>query len=144
MEARDDPPRRGLNELPRRTFPRLLLGLLATVLPVTVVLAVLLTQRAGSALTDATENAVGVAARSVAARLDVWTRNRRRDVEQLALSVTGSRAAARERMQHLDRVRRAYDTVQLLDLDGRVLAASRRSEERRVGKECRSRWSPYH
>ena len=22
--------------------------------------------------------------------------------------------------------------------------ASRRSEERRVGKECRSRWSPYH
>src|SRR5438132_13365273 len=25
-----------------------------------------------------------------------------------------------------------------------VLAASPRSEERRVGKECRSRWSPYH
>ena len=25
-----------------------------------------------------------------------------------------------------------------------VLAAHRRSEERRVGKECRSRWSPYH
>src|SRR5256885_11369730 len=23
-------------------------------------------------------------------------------------------------------------------------AGSRRSEERRVGKECRSRWSPYH
>ena len=22
--------------------------------------------------------------------------------------------------------------------------SSRRSEERRVGKECRSRWSPYH
>ena len=22
--------------------------------------------------------------------------------------------------------------------------ATRRSEERRVGKECRSRWSPYH
>src|SRR5256885_6268027 len=25
-----------------------------------------------------------------------------------------------------------------------VLEASERSEERRVGKECRSRWSPYH
>ena len=25
-----------------------------------------------------------------------------------------------------------------------IYAASRRSEERRVGKECRSRWSPYH
>ena len=24
------------------------------------------------------------------------------------------------------------------------LAAEMRSEERRVGKECRSRWSPYH
>ena len=28
-------------------------------------------------------------------------------------------------------------TVKALDVD-------RRSEERRVGKECRSRWSPYH
>src|SRR2546425_13343376 len=25
-----------------------------------------------------------------------------------------------------------------------ILRATRRSEERRVGKECRSRWSPYH
>ena len=25
-----------------------------------------------------------------------------------------------------------------------VVAAEERSEERRVGKECRSRWSPYH
>src|SRR5256885_16808310 len=40
-----------------------------------------------------------------------------------------------------------------LDLDGAVnrgsndrgeLQAIGRSEERRVGKECRSRWSPYH
>ena len=26
----------------------------------------------------------------------------------------------------------------------RLLAPGFRSEERRVGKECRSRWSPYH
>src|SRR5207253_8578314 len=26
----------------------------------------------------------------------------------------------------------------------RTASKSRRSEERRVGKECRSRWSPYH
>jgi len=26
----------------------------------------------------------------------------------------------------------------------RAAATPRRSEERRVGKECRSRWSPYH
>src|SRR2546425_9088689 len=28
--------------------------------------------------------------------------------------------------------------------EGRVPAVVLRSEERRVGKECRSRWSPYH
>ena len=27
---------------------------------------------------------------------------------------------------------------------GKVFKTFRRSEERRVGKECRSRWSPYH
>ena len=32
-----------------------------------------------------------------------------------------------------------------LELGHTVLSlAHRRSEERRVGKECRSRWSPYH
>ena len=30
------------------------------------------------------------------------------------------------------------------DLDLNVQAVAIRSEERRVGKECRSRWSPYH
>src|SRR3712207_527391 len=30
------------------------------------------------------------------------------------------------------------------DLDEAVAHAVARSEERRVGKECRSRWSPYH
>src|SRR3989441_3853756 len=29
-------------------------------------------------------------------------------------------------------------------LYARKIAAWKRSEERRVGKECRSRWSPYH
>src|SRR5712664_1951923 len=28
--------------------------------------------------------------------------------------------------------------------ENKRLAAKMRSEERRVGKECRSRWSPYH
>ena len=29
-------------------------------------------------------------------------------------------------------------------LDGKIARKYNRSEERRVGKECRSRWSPYH
>src|SRR3989449_3243011 len=38
------------------------------------------------------------------------------------------------------RKRLPLDTLQRL----RVALAAARSEERRVGKECRSRWSPYH
>src|SRR3712207_5379456 len=36
--------------------------------------------------------------------------------------------------------------LRLIEDDERVVqsSASHRSEERRVGKECRSRWSPYH
>ena len=30
------------------------------------------------------------------------------------------------------------------ELTGNELSVNIRSEERRVGKECRSRWSPYH
>src|SRR2546422_7210374 len=35
------------------------------------------------------------------------------------------------------------DAARLFRLGARVTGI-RRSEERRVGKECRSRWSPYH
>src|SRR4051794_41799122 len=35
-------------------------------------------------------------------------------------------------------------TVKLMVLALICLGNNRRSEERRVGKECRSRWSPYH
>ena len=34
------------------------------------------------------------------------------------------------------------DTIRVDEVD--PIAAVDRSEERRVGKECRSRWSPYH
>ena len=38
-------------------------------------------------------------------------------------------------------------SVERADIDGKnrkIIVAQGRSEERRVGKECRSRWSPYH
>ena len=41
-----------------------------------------------------------------------------------------------------------YTYGSTLELNGQQFEAGRltedRSEERRVGKECRSRWSPYH
>src|SRR2546425_10154917 len=40
--------------------------------------------------------------------------------------------------------RAAPDGYTLFFPSGSVVTANQRSEERRVGKECRSRWSPYH
>ena len=37
---------------------------------------------------------------------------------------------------------RGYDSAGIATLSDGIL--NERSEERRVGKECRSRWSPYH
>ena len=46
------------------------------------------------------------------------------------------------------RIKAALPTIKTLREEGAkvILMAhlGRRSEERRVGKECRSRWSPYH
>ena len=38
----------------------------------------------------------------------------------------------------------AGDETYIFILGAAMLALALRSEERRVGKECRSRWSPYH
>src|SRR2546429_9571472 len=35
-------------------------------------------------------------------------------------------------------------TLEKLGYSAREMSLPERSEERRVGKECRSRWSPYH
>ena len=41
------------------------------------------------------------------------------------------------------RIKAVDDLIMVIrDKNGKILIA--RSEERRVGKECRSRWSPYH
>mgnify|MGYP002526152266 CR=1 FL=1 len=42
------------------------------------------------------------------------------------------------------RMASAGETTTTLDEERRELGDEERSEERRVGKECRSRWSPYH
>ena len=36
------------------------------------------------------------------------------------------------------------DRIRSCNCHGKTLVECKRSEERRVGKECRSRWSPYH
>ena len=53
-------------------------------------------------------------------------------------------------LKYLERARtEALATIGLSNLQikekfGALIIVKSRSEERRVGKECRSRWSPYH
>ena len=41
-------------------------------------------------------------------------------------------------------IRKKGDTYRIREKKGKYYLQVKRSEERRVGKECRSRWSPYH
>ena len=60
--------------------------------------------------------------------LFLWTNSRRKEIGiRLALGMT----------------KKTIITQMLCEV-GMVSIAVLRSEERRVGKECRSRWSPYH
>src|SRR3712207_7461693 len=58
------------------------------------------------------------------------------------------RAQSREEMEHAmkfyDFILDRSGHVVLQAIDQPVVEFGSRSEERRVGKECRSRWSPYH
>ena len=54
--------------------------------------------------------------------------------ELIATSTFGLEAVVKRQIQRL-----GYEIKEVSD--GKILT---RSEERRVGKECRSRWSPYH
>ena len=51
--------------------------------------------------------------------------------------------SSREAKMVVDDALRKY-SKELRKLQGKVVKDWMRSEERRVGKECRSRWSPYH
>src|SRR2546427_1358288 len=70
--------------------------------------------------------------------------NQQAQVERYRADVENARAAHAEAKAQTAKAQVAVvDTKR--DLDRKTeLFARQRSEERRVGKECRSRWSPYH
>src|SRR2546430_4661959 len=78
-------------------------------------------------------------------------------VQTCALPISGRRTVVRLARQRVDRhgARRLVARSERRGIQRRLLRAAprparagaagdARSEERRVGKECRSRWSPYH
>src|SRR5258708_27759824 len=71
-------------------------------------------------------------------------------VQTCALPISRHHAVApfddgSERALHRRHCRRPKRTHRTMRTTAHATASSRtRSEERRVGKECRSRWSPYH
>src|SRR3712207_7344907 len=90
----------------------------------------------------------GLEFRRVLFRSTVWTKKLCRSmihkfVLEGYLGCIGERNGDRPEVNHIHRVgiRRSEGIFCFLLSDG---VFEDRSEERRVGKECRSRWSPYH
>ena len=62
-------------------------------------------------------------------------------------AITGINWGDEGKGRMVDLISQEYDIVaryQGGNNAGHTVKNERRSEERRVGKECRSRWSPYH
>ena len=64
----------------------------------------------------------------------------------IKLAISGARGKMGKRIIALAQEDNNIEIVSILEYDGHpeIGEVICRSEERRVGKECRSRWSPYH
>jgi methyl-accepting chemotaxis protein len=127
MPEPDATPRQGrLKRLGESTFTRLLAGLLAASLPITLVLAVLLTETAGRSLSDAVRTGLRTTADTLANRTDALASARLTDVRVAAGEIPGSDQARVERdLRALVDVRGGFDSAQVLTPGGRVRASSR-------------------
>src|SRR5256886_10750405 len=73
------------------------------------------------------------------------------EVLRARIAKKASRDETRIALEYIEEVARAYEhfffryaASDLLVINTSEIDFVERSEERRVGKECRSRWSPYH
>ena len=77
----------------------------------------------------------------------LWKHNEEHDAAALTAFRKGADCGEGEPYSKKDNAKRNKSLLAKLKIKGygvTKLHGSYRSEERRVGKECRSRWSPYH
>ena len=65
-------------------------------------------------------------------------------LDRRGIKPTAIRLLVIKAMMQAERAVSLLDLETLLDTVDKSTISRTRSEERRVGKECRSRWSPYH
>ena len=70
--------------------------------------------------------------------------NIHRGVHRLSIEATEAYERARGKVQRFLGATRPEEVVFVRSATEAINLVAQRSEERRVGKECRSRWSPYH
>src|SRR3989449_11530958 len=67
--------------------------------------------------------------------------------EEISITIDGNEIAVSAEVKHEKDVENGETVLRAERYYGKIQRAftlGQRSEERRVGKECRSRWSPYH
>jgi methyl-accepting chemotaxis protein len=107
-------------------FVRLLAGVLVTALPIMIILALLLTQRASDSLTQATKDAAHDVARGAALRMDDWVHAREDELFHLADAMEvrlGDRSLGPE-LARLAKGDDDFTDIEVLDLKGHVVASS--------------------
>ena len=107
-------------------FGRLLLGLLAASVPVTIVLAVVLTRSASSALEDSVGDAFQLTAAETSAQIDTWLSERDSDLRVVATLMEAPElgGAANVELKRFTRIYGVYNGIQVLDSEGEVVASS--------------------
>jgi len=106
---------------------RLVVGVLVASLPISVMLAVVLTRKSSTSLTSAAGHGSESVSRAVALRVEDWLSERQENMATIAAAATGRLAdpATAALITSIDKTYADYHIIEVTDLAGRVTAASR-------------------
>lgn len=125
-----DPHPSAFSRLRGRFFVRLLFGMLAVTLPLTIALALVLVRSSSDALRDQASESFASAATVQSSTVTAWLNERRTDMDVFGVrlaTLRGDRDGARELMEATNRGA-SYRGIALLDLAGRPLATTREGD----------------